>query len=244
MKIKRARSRKSAVINNSRWVAYATAGVATAIAGATSAEATTIHYSGPINHAFSGISFLTFALDNGADLGFGHIPGRAIFRVEPFNGFNTGAGDTYGLYGYLLRLAANVAVSGQAFSGGSHFASDRPHTHWAAKGPGFIGFRFNGGSGIEYGWARVRMDSGQPLNNFTLVDFAWGDVGTTILTGQTAPESGVRLAFSRSGAWACSPGAESVGKWPLLLKAFGVPAINSGNARGLCRVRCFSIRLI
>ena len=90
------------MINNSRWVAYATAGVATAIAGATSAEATTIHYSGPINHAFSGISFLTFALDNGADLGFGHIPGRAIFRVEPFNGFNTGAGDTYGLYGYLL----------------------------------------------------------------------------------------------------------------------------------------------
>src|SRR5881397_3649948 len=47
MKSNRARSRKPAVMTNSRWLAYATAGAASAFACANSAEAS-IHYSGII----------------------------------------------------------------------------------------------------------------------------------------------------------------------------------------------------
>ncbi|MGH8165336.1 MAG: hypothetical protein ACREP1_13480, partial [Rhodanobacteraceae bacterium] len=43
--------RKSAFIKSSRWIGYATAGAATAVGAAATAEAD-IHYSGPINQHF------------------------------------------------------------------------------------------------------------------------------------------------------------------------------------------------
>ena len=51
MKPKRTRSKKPAAISNSRWLAYATAGAASAFTCANSAEAT-IHYSGIIGELF------------------------------------------------------------------------------------------------------------------------------------------------------------------------------------------------
>ncbi len=51
MKTKTSLRRKFASIKHSRWAAYATAGAATALAGANSAEADII-YSGPINRSF------------------------------------------------------------------------------------------------------------------------------------------------------------------------------------------------
>ena len=50
MKTRQSR-RQTAKVSHSRWVAYATAGAATALAGSNSAEAA-IHYSGLVNEVF------------------------------------------------------------------------------------------------------------------------------------------------------------------------------------------------
>jgi hypothetical protein len=64
-------------------------------------------------------------------------------------------------------------------------------SQWRTAGTGFLAFKFNLGAGVQYGWARVTMDSGTPLNNFTLVDYAYASPGQSIMTGQTAvPEAG------------------------------------------------------
>src|SRR5262245_50244804 len=57
---------KSASISNARWLAYTTAGVASAFAAGNSAEAT-IHYSGPINQIFKACKDASFQLDRPGD---------------------------------------------------------------------------------------------------------------------------------------------------------------------------------
>jgi hypothetical protein len=72
MKRSRTHSRKSAVVTSSRWVAYATAGAASAFIGANAAEAS-IHYSGLINQNFGGDGDAKFPLDPaGGSLAFSH----------------------------------------------------------------------------------------------------------------------------------------------------------------------------
>lgn len=203
------RSRKRASITTSRWTAYAGAGAATALAGIHSAEAD-IHYSGVLNSVFnapaSSTVIRTFALDNNAVIRFVHTRattshpsshGQALFRIQGAALSNMFRGVAVSSYRYPSRLAANVPVSGGAFvaHNGNFFATLAFHaggsgSQFLSPGTGFIGFRFNNGSGIEYGWARVTMD-GAPGNSFTLVDYAWADVGTPIMTGQIAvPEPG------------------------------------------------------
>ena len=63
--------RKSVTLPNSRWAAYAVAGAATSLAGLASAEAE-IHYSGHINHRFTGSNHASFPLQDGARLVFSH----------------------------------------------------------------------------------------------------------------------------------------------------------------------------
>jgi MYXO-CTERM domain-containing protein len=55
------------------------------------------------------------------------------------------------------------------------------------EGLGFIGFSFNNGAGPQYGWVRVRMP-GPPYGEvrFLLVDYAWGDPGDQVKTGETS----------------------------------------------------------
>jgi hypothetical protein len=58
------------------------------------------------------------------------------------------------------------------------------HSHWLAGGTtGFVGFRFDGGSGVQYGWAQIQLDSGPDSNDFTFVDYAWGDPGDVFNAG-------------------------------------------------------------
>ena len=67
MKPNPGRSRKPSVITNSRWLAYATAGAASAFACAHSAEGA-IHYSGLIDQKFKGCANIaTFPLDQPGD---------------------------------------------------------------------------------------------------------------------------------------------------------------------------------
>lgn len=185
-------------------MAYATAGAATALAGVNSAEAD-IHYSGMLNVPFpaQSSSVGTFALDNGAVIRFANInsyyssAGVALFRIQGAAVSNMFRGSAVGGFRYPSNLASNALVSGGPFAAHNAnffatlaYAGGFAHSKFLAAGTGFIGFRFNGGGGIEYGWARVTME-GAPGNGFTLVDYAWGDTGTAIMAGQTAvPEPG------------------------------------------------------
>lgn len=211
MKTKRVRSNRLAVINKSRWAAYATAGAATAIAGVNTAEAD-IHYSGTLNVPvpFGESSTHSFNLDNGAVLRFINIStsshGVALFRLQGASVSNMFAGSAVGAFRYPSNLAsgANIAASPFAAFNGAFFATlaygnGYAHSKFLDPGTGFIGFRFNGGSGIEYGWARVTMD-GAPENGFTIVDYAWGDTGTPITAGQVPePASLGLLAVGAAG---------------------------------------------
>jgi hypothetical protein len=247
MKSIRSRRKSIAKIPQSRWVAYASAGAATALAGVGSAEAA-IHYSGAVNAPFpTGSSQIgSFALDNNAILRFVNIfsaagagpGGVALFRIQGAAVSNMFLGTAAGNFRYPSNLAfgANIAAGPFAAFNSNFFATlayggGFTHSKFLNGGTGFIGFRFNGGSGIEYGWARVNMtgdiantgptNSGDrlssisaahlgrrgidaPGNGFTLIDYAWGDVGTAITAGQIPePSSLGLLAVGAAGllAW-------------------------------------------
>jgi hypothetical protein len=223
MEAKRAHSRKSAVISNSRWVAYATAGAATALVGTNAAEAA-IHYSGPINFPFNNTGPLStlamnFPLDQPLDyIRFSHVAtapvlGNAFFGTNggiataAFRGFSvTGSSATFK---YPSNLASGQNIAAGAFLTGKGtlaYGAFGPlgigNSEFANAGPNqFVGFRFNNGSGVQYGWARLTMDGSSAGNSFTLVDYAWGDVGDSITAGQTqVPEPGSLGLLALGGA--------------------------------------------
>lgn len=195
---------KSISLSNSRWAAYATAGAATAVGAVSTAQAD-VHYSGPINQHFAAASssqtVAYFNLGNSANR-FGLAQtnlatsiGEARFGIF---GANSGAfaGFSAGGFPYVSKLNFGANINGGNFAaaaivGTLAFAYGYGNSQWLSSGTGFIGFRFNAGSGMQYGWARVTMD-GAPGNTFTLVDYAWGDVGQLITAGQTTavPEPG------------------------------------------------------
>jgi len=197
--------RKSVSITNSRWAAYATAGAATALAGVNSAEAD-IHYSGVLNTSFANlVSTFYMPATNPNDffvLGQGYRAGTPSIGFAGFyvKGavsamFRGVAGS--GVFRYPSKLASNQMISAGPFAAlvAGRFATLASNngyggSQWLAAGTGFIGFKFNGGSVVQYGWVRITMN-GAPGNGFTLVDYAWADAGTAIKTGQTAiPEPG------------------------------------------------------
>jgi hypothetical protein len=214
MKITHQRRKAIAQVSNARWVAYATAGAATAVAGVHSSEAS-IHYSGVINQVVNASSSAStvfhFALAPGASFSPFHFrvdsgSGIAAMGIHGpvsgmINGFLSG-------YPYLSRLAAGVNPAANPFVapgtsaffpgyGTMAFRAGYGNDQWLAAGVGFIGLKFNTGAGVQYGWARIIMN-GSPDNSYTMVDYAWGDVGDTILTGQI-PEPG-SLALLAVGA--------------------------------------------
>jgi hypothetical protein len=67
------------------------------------------------------------------------------------------------------------------------------------RGIGFIGFAFNRGARIQYGWARVRK-SGPPDYRFVLLDYAWGDPGDKIKTGQRSSSGEMVDTVTDSGS--------------------------------------------
>ena len=190
------KTRKSTSISNSRWLAYATAGAASAFTCANSAEAT-IHYSGIIGEYFGGFRTKNarFQLDQPGDSfrlrhyvsvftssGFAYfgILGRA---GNAFAGFycphesqiasvsKLNRGDLISARPFLQRntglLAEDGLCRGQFESG--HF--------------GFIGFKFNSGSGDQYGWVRLKFAGNA---DFRLLDYAYADPGEPIRAGQTS----------------------------------------------------------
>jgi hypothetical protein len=233
------RQSKSLNLSNSRWLAYAAAGAASALGGAGAAEAE-IHYSGLVNFRFSGtnnVSSAYFPLNSAANLflqhfNFGSKSGAA--RVEVV-GPNGRAGDSIGelvgnfiYYGgfYISNLAPRVNLSGLRFGayckftyswdlecfGGTIGYADRPNGKFRHAGEGFIGFNFDSGNGLQYGWARIRT-KGAPDNRFVLIDYAWADPGESIQTGQRHSSSRIAAAPDRGSLGLLALGGEGLIAW-------------------------------
>jgi hypothetical protein len=208
MKTKLARSRKSAAIPNSRWAAYATAGAATALAAVNTAEAD-INYSGvinqPVNAGPGSFTYFYFPLDQPGDF---FIPvhirtNGGIFGAAAFYMYGIAAGSIAGFsaggYNYASKLLSGQNISARPFvaSTATLAFGDDILGQWLAPGIGFLGFLFDSGAGPQYGWARINMD-GAPGNSFTLVDYAWADLGESIKAGQI-PEPGSLALLALGG---------------------------------------------
>ena len=192
------RNRKSASIGQTRWIAYAAAGAATALGGARSAEAA-IHYSGPINHVFRGDTggFAFFSLTPGYGIEFQHFStahgGYAGFAVYSFSlGYRgvRGYRNSRGVLASKLGFGENISAGPFSISTTSYFAilASNNNGVWQDKGVGFIGFKFKGSGGVpRYGWARVNM-AGRPGKAFKLLDFAYADPGEPIFAGQRSSD--------------------------------------------------------
>jgi hypothetical protein len=179
------------VIPSSRWAAYASAGLATVFGCAPSVEAE-IHYSGPVKEVFDVGSHSTtlrfFDLQGGARFlfdfaRFGAGRGSAFFAIR-----SAALSDSVraSQSGYPSKLHLGDPISAGTFFPGNEFGVlaeqvENGASQWKRPGSGFIGFRFDTGSGVQYGWARVRTKRD---NAFILVDYAWGDPGEAITAGQ------------------------------------------------------------
>jgi hypothetical protein len=197
------RRRKPASIAKTRWVAYATAGAASAVTCVDSAQAT-IHYSGLINRTLH-YDYRTFRLDQtGAYFYLDHTPhyystysirgasadfGIGALAGASFAGFYTCAYNPE--VASISNLDRGEVISAKPFVPGGRgilFSADG----WSCGGGNrgqfrgeeiaFIGFKFNNGNGDHYGWARIK--TGGPDSAYKLMDCAYGDVGDRVRAGQ------------------------------------------------------------
>ncbi len=200
----RSSRRQTAKISHSRWVAYATAGAATALAGSNSLEAG-IHYS-LVDRKFPGYLDKThwFQLDQPGDsIYFAHdnffstaafnITGIASAAFRGVPGTSKYSMHLVSKFSFGQSIAAGHFTHGGAFfgvyGGIMAFGSGRYYP-WSDPGIGFVGFRFNNGAGTQYGWARVRMKGTLFGNAFKVLDFAYADPGEGIRAGEGIPRAG------------------------------------------------------
>jgi hypothetical protein len=219
-----------------RWAAYSAAAAASTFVAAPQAEAT-IHYSGPINERFTSRRTDSFPLDPaGGVLIFkhsNHVYGSSSFHdggtarafVEApvsasMNGYELDCSHNPDVSASISNLDRRTVMSQRPFVPdggvlGSHGATfygcgeNGRGQFLARERNAFVGFKFNNGAGVQYGWARLRV-IGYPFNRFTLVDYAYGDPGERVVAGQrqsigSAPslESLAGLALSATAviAW-------------------------------------------
>jgi len=196
---------KSASISNSRWLAYTTAGVASAFAAANSAEGT-IHYSGPIGQYFGSNHDKTarFQLDQPGDsIRLKHD--LLLCCTNSYGGsvhFAVQAAAGAGVAGAYCATTSHVFASVSKLKDGE-FVSRRPFLarnsgaiatsylfrcgQFETGDLGFIAFKFNNGSGDQYGWVRIKMGTKYRIDNdFRLIDYAYADPGEPIRAGQTS----------------------------------------------------------
>ncbi len=183
---------------HSRWAAYAAAASATTF-GAAVAEAE-IHYSGPLReklipHQHSSVAAEHFALNNGASFSLFAVSSRAAHQYSYAGLVVKNAPVSQGFraakfFSYAARLPAGVPVSTGNFERtSSSFIGGNIRTFYGAGafndgGQGFVGFKFNTGAGTQYGWARIKLTPNSRDVAMLVVDYAYGDPGEPIATGQ------------------------------------------------------------
>ena len=225
----KARSRQTHSLNipPSRWLTYAGASAATSLIGAPPAEAE-IHYSGRVDVVFPPDQNKSVALQL-------EQPGNSIFFAHTINGGSVDFFGAAGLesgafagsypgfeYAFVWRLKtrdryvsrAHFTNGGFGFgTSGTMVRGDRSSQNWqwAGRGTDFVGFRFNNGSGLQYGWARVRMDGAASKFSFTVLDYAWADPGEPIKAGQTS--SSGRVIPEEGSLGGLALGAVGVALW-------------------------------
>jgi hypothetical protein len=207
MKTRQSR-RQTARVSHSRWAAYAAAGAATALASTSSAEAA-IHYSGVVDQKFPPHrdTDQTFPLDQPGDflVFHRHEVGIPFFQPFDFDYFDVhgivSAGflgcdatfASYSAYASKLYFGQNISdgcflgfhkgiMAFNFYSGTSYPGARGP---WRDRGRGFVGFKFNNGAGIQYGWVRIKM-YGPREHGFEVVSYAYADPGEPIKAGQTS----------------------------------------------------------
>jgi len=194
----RNRHSRSLNVSSSRWTAYAIAGLATASGGSISAEGA-IHYSGLIDYKFESLETEshTFPLSHGAVLeGYRVARGGGGASSATFLIKGAAVSNKIGLYtAFSLPFVAKPLPRGAVISegffnfGGAGRLQDYSCSFpgWMEPGTHAIGFRFNSGHGMQYGWVRIKWAGcGYPRDNrFEVKDYAWGDPGDKIKAGQT-----------------------------------------------------------
>ena len=203
MNVKTRQSRRqTAKVSHSRWIAYATAGAATALTASHSAEAG-IHYQ-VVNEKFQPNSNKGrwFQLDQPGDsIYFKHVS----CCLAAFDITGIAAGAFRGLPGTSKYSDAFVSKLsfGESIAAG-HFTHAHPNPtalhgilaydiygQWTSPGMGFVGFRFHNDAGMQYGWVRVRISvpphDGIGGWGFKVLDFAYADPGEPITAGQGIP---------------------------------------------------------
>jgi hypothetical protein len=196
MKTQTKSHRKINSITPPRWTAYMAAAAASSFAGAGSAEAE-IHYSGNVDIQLTGNARASLPLSNGASLVFRNIfGGFSSHYLQDFfffmRGVTSGSAWEGPIHHWIVPLGKGENVSAGRFysvAGNTHgiiftaFSDGYFQPYYGTRG--FIGFRFNTGNGTQYGWARI--ETKRDINyhaHETIKDYAWGDVGDAILTGQ------------------------------------------------------------
>jgi hypothetical protein len=209
--VKTVRGIKSVSLSETRWLAYATAGVAGSIGISSSAEAE-IHYSGNVAIKLTGNAQATLPLSNGASLVFQNIFRGSTFLQDfylSFKGVISGSARPGPIHNWLLDLPLGVNVSAGRFISVAgdpdrgtifNFFSDGYFQPYYGT-RGFIGFRFNNGNGTQYGWARIETKiDGNYLAHETIKDYAWGDAGDRIRTGQKSSSGDIVDVVTDSGS--------------------------------------------
>jgi hypothetical protein len=186
-------------VSNSRWRAYAVASLATASGGAISAEGA-IHYSGLVNFKFDSrlsethtfpLSQVVFLKGFRKEVGFyEHSASFAIQGAAVSNAIRDYKYSTVFFQSVPKPLPKGAVIS-HGYFGRSGFGRLQYYNcgfpGWVEAGTHAIGFRFNSGRGVQYGWVRIKW-LGCSDNKYIVKDYAWGDPGDQIKAGQTQLE--------------------------------------------------------
>lgn len=199
-------------VSTSRWLTYATAGAATALAGATTAEAGINFFT--VNQAFNapaGGSALDYFAVGGANQSFGLLHSRTSggSGISKFGIFAAGGafnGFTANSFPYVAKLAFGANIAALPFAaanvGTLAYGPGFANSQWLSAGQGYIGFKFTDGAGLETGWASVTANGVSAGNSFTLNSYAYSTAGESIRAGQTiaVPEPGSLALLAMGGA--------------------------------------------
>jgi hypothetical protein len=210
MKTQTKQQRKISSFSMGRWTKYAAAAAASTFAAASSAEAT-IHYSGLINQKIGNRDTEAFPLGDDGNLVLVQVPYKQGSSSVQFIGsafcYASGAvsaGVNGGLFVTCLTSRDPASVSALKvrdnistrpfFTGLGVLATNNvyqrchPRGQFGDRGVHLLGFKFNNGEGVQYGWARLRM-LGRPFNRMQLIDYAYADPGERIFAVQKSKDS-------------------------------------------------------